>query len=262
MNLFKIYLVNEFKKGWQYRMQIPMMWLSHGLVLAVQIFLWKALYGGRISVSGIEITSLLSYFIFSSFITVLLPQRLSRILGVRINTGLIAGDLLKPITIKWHLVSQVLASNIFSVAFIMLPINIAFFIFLNISVDFSLFSLLFIVPSLLMAFLIIVEFEFILGLWCFWVGSNIFISFIHGALYVLLSGMILPVYFMPVWLRTVTAFFPLRYAIFEPLNIITQFNANAAAKVLLIQCIWFVLLWILEQIILTKAQKKIFVIGG
>ena len=262
MNLFKIYLVNEFKRGWQYRMQIPMMWISHGLMLAVQIFLWKALYNGQRSVSGIELTSLLQYFIFSSFITVLLPKRLSSILGMRINTGLIAGDLLKPITIKWHLVSQVLASNIFSVIFIMLPINIVFFIFLNISFNITLYSLLFIVPSLLLAILIIIEIEFILGLWCFWVGSNIFIGFIQSALYVLLSGMILPVYFMPLWLRTFTEFFPFRYAIFEPLNIMTQFNASAAARILIIQGIWFVMLWILEQIIWTNAQKRIFVIGG
>ena len=262
MNLFAIYLANEFKRGWQYRMEIPMMWFAYGLTLAVQIFLWKALYNGHNSVSGVEIHSILQYFILSSIITVLLPRRLSAMLGTRINTGMISGDLLKPIAIKWHLALQVLSSNFFNVIFVMLPITSIFSAFLKISFNIPLFSFLFIIPSIMLAIFIVIEIGYIMGLWCFWTGSNIFTGFIESALYVLFSGMVLPIYFMPQWLMTLTKFLPFRYAIFEPLNMITQFNVHDAAMSLVIQGLWFLVLLILDQMIWSRAQKRIFVVGG
>lgn len=262
MNLFAIYLANEFKRGWQYRMEIPMMWFAYSLMLTVQIFLWKALYNGQNIVAGVEIQSILQYFIFSSIMTVLLPRRMSGQLGTRINNGLISGDLLKPIAIKWHLALQVLSSNFFKVIFVMLPITLIFFTFLKISLNIPLLSLLFIIPSVILAIFIVIEIGFIVGLWCFWTGSDIFTGFIESALYFLFSGMVLPIYFMPQWLITLTKFTPFRYAIFEPLNMITRFNGNDAAMTLILQGLWFLVLLIVDHFVWSKAQKRIFVVGG
>jgi ABC-2 type transport system permease protein len=79
----------------------------------------------------------------------------------------------------------------------------------------------------------------------------------------LFGGTMLPLWFYPGWLLSVSSFLPFQYALYLPMNIYLGRTAGSdIASAFLIQIVWILILFGIERFIWYRVQHKIVVQGG
>jgi ABC-type uncharacterized transport system permease subunit len=77
-----------------------------------------------------------------------------------------------------------------------------------------------------------------------------------------LSGQVVPLWFMPDWLRTVAEILPFQAATYTPLAIYFGRPPGGLAAALAVQCIWIVVLGASCAWVWSRAKRRVVVQGG
>ena len=79
----------------------------------------------------------------------------------------------------------------------------------------------------------------------------------------ILSGKMIPLWFMPVWMKGVLKYTPFETIYFTPVQIyLGQLNASEMLSKCLIQMVWIVGIYMLGNMLWNKGQRKLVVQGG
>jgi len=78
-----------------------------------------------------------------------------------------------------------------------------------------------------------------------------------------LSGTLIPLWFMPEWLRSILSWLPFQAQMYAPLTIwFGTTHGSAILGVLGLQLLWIVLLWLLAKAIWRRAVRRVVILGG
>jgi len=232
-----------------------------GLLITVNI--WQALYINKTSVSGITLADMIITVILNSIILSFTNSNIAEDLANRVTDGSISTDLIKPFNLKWSMFSTQLGANIFKFIFSSFPILIIAIIFL----DFRLpkdnrYMVVFILSfcnSILLSYIL----NYIIGLWAFWLKKASYPRWFLDASFKLFGGSVVPLWFYPDALYSISYMLPFRFIFFEPIKIyLMKCDLNEAIHILIMQLFWILVLFALERIIWSRAQKIITVFGG
>jgi len=114
--------------------------------------------------------------------------------------------------------------------------------------------------SVNLAILVSFGWRFLLNLSAFWLLDVRGINTIAVLVLNFFSGLLVPIAFFPGWLRTVAEWLPFRAIVMVPVEVFLGQRTPQSA--LLIQAFWVVALWLLGQVVLNAAVRKLVVQGG
>lgn len=259
-----------FRSRLAYRSEVAVLFVGRVLALFVQVAIWKALLGveGRTdsSIGSITLREMVTYVIISRSISVFVSlfagySPLWRI-GEKIRTGEIAMDLTRPVGLRENLFFETLGNNLFEIVFGALPMLLAGALVFGLNVPHPAYLLLFAVATingLLIYFLL----SYMVGLVAFWYLTVWHLERLLNDLILVFSGALIPLWFFPPFLVTISEWLPFRQIFYTPISIYLEKHSLSEAGLLIIQqLLWLGLLLLLERAMWKRGVRKLVIQGG
>lgn len=251
-----------WRSPWTYRGSALLSMLILCLQIALYTVVWRAIYRGHNgAVNGADVSVSVAYVILGLTISSVQNVWISQSIAVRVREGLIGVDLLRPI----GLLTQTLAVQVGNVA-ANLPRAIV-----GIGIGFALGGLTSahdagavaaFILSLVLAFAVSQLITLLMDLASFWtleVGGT---TMIFTVVRTFLSGALIPLWFMPAWLRTIAEALPFQAATYTPLSIYFGRPRSGLFAAIAIQAVWVVLLLAICSLVWKTARNRVVVQGG
>lgn len=270
LQLYWEFVKIAFRSRLAYRSEVGVLFVGRVLALFVQVAIWKALLGveGRAesSIGAITLREMVTYVIVSRTISVFVSlfagySPLWRI-GEKIRTGEIAMDLTRPVSLRSNLFFETLGNNLFEVVFGALPMLLAGALVFGLDVPAPAYLLLFALATLngLMVYFLL---SYIVGLIAFWYLTVWHLERFLNDLILVFSGTLIPLWFFPPFLVTISEWLPFRLIYFTPISIYLEKHSLPEAGMLILQqLVWLALLLLVERVMWKRGVRKLVVQGG
>lgn len=236
------------------------------VAMVLQIYLlrvvWTAVYAGRESAAGLDLTTLISYLTLAQIQTTVLLPDLAWRLHRRVREGTIAIDLTRPVPFLPQLLAQTAGDTAGYLPFAALALPLAMLAG-GLQTPASTTAAILYLLSLVLAYLVTALIGLLIGLIAFWTlefsGFMIMYRFVNA----FLAGALVPLTFFPPWLRTLAELLPFQTQAFLPVSIyLGQAQGEAALRAIGVQAFWVVLLAGLAQVGWRRAMGRVIVQGG
>ena len=230
--------------------------------LVIYVEIYRALYGGRTSVDGITMSMVTTNFILSlgleSFFIVD-----DYYLASRIYNGSIATEMLLPVSFHGRMLADNLGNALFKLIFHFVPAMIVAIIFFRIESPVSVCSFFLFLLSSVLGYGVLWSLSFLFQMFSFWLLNVWAIMTIKNVFINVLSGSMIPLWFMPDIVRKIIGFTPFDSIYFTPVQIyLGNITGPEMAIGFVKQLIWISGLLVLGFMLWNKGKKKLVVQGG
>lgn len=233
-------------------------------ILRIFIFweIYRALYGGRSEVDGITLTMVTTNFILSMGLDAVFFVD-DYYLPSRIQSGSIATELLLPVSIHGRMLANNMGNALFQLIFHFVPTVAVSVLVIGIAAPAEPLALLLFLLSALLGYGVLWTISFVAQMFSFWLINIWSIVTIKNSLIKVLSGSMIPIWFMPDWMQEVIHFTPFSSIYFMPVQIyLGQLSLSDILNSFLIQLFWIAVLFSFGMLLWKKGQKKLVVQGG
>ncbi len=232
----------------------------------VRIFIfwciYRALYGGRTEVDGITMAMVTTNFVLSIGMDALFGIN-DYYLPDRIGNGSIATELLLPISFRGRMLFENLGNTLFQLIFHFLPALLVCVLTVGVLPPAGLVRFLLFIISAILGYGVLWNLSFLLQTFSFWLINMWSLITIKNVFLNVLSGSMIPLWFMPDWMTPVMNALPFSSIYFTPVQIyLGQLTTQEIVTKFLIQLVWIVVLYLLGNILWKKGKKKLVVQGG
>ena len=233
------------------------------IIMITSAYFWRALYTGRSVVDGVNIGSMQTYIIISSALSVLLIANVERRIGLSVEKGSVATDMMKPISLFGMFLAEDIGNIIALIFQNMLPILIIGSLMIRVPVMEDVRNLPMFIVSVVESFLINWLIAALFGMMAFKTINNNALIQVKKHLIRLLSGSIIPIWFFPESVAKVLSALPFMYIYQLPLSIYIGRGSRAEMiSQMRIQFIWLVILSALFLYVQIRITRKVMVQGG
>ena len=233
------------------------------IIMITSAYFWRALYTGRNVVDGVNIGSMQTYIIITSALSVLLITNVERRIGLSVEKGSVATDMMKPISLFGMFLAEDIGNIIALIFQNMLPILIIGSLMIRVPVMEDVRNLPMFIVSVVESFLINWLIAALFGMMAFKTINNNALIQVKKHLIRLLSGSIIPIWFFPESVAKVLSALPFMYIYQLPLSIYIGRGSRAEMiSQMCIQFIWLVILSALFLYVQIRITRKVMVQGG
>lgn len=230
--------------------------------LFIFVEIYRALYGGRESIDGITMTMVTTNFILSlgleSFFVVD-----DFYLSNRINNGSIATEMLLPVSFHGRMLTTNLGTAMFKLTFHFIPTFVIEVIVIGMSFPASFGSFLLFLLSALLGYGVLWSISFMFQMMSFWLINVWAIMTIKKVFINVLSGSMIPLWFMPEWMMNIIKFTPFSSIYFNPVQIfLGNISGMEIVQSFVKQVIWIAVLLFFGMVLWNQGKKKLVVQGG
>lgn len=266
LKIYKLFAINVFQKNLSYKANVIIFVIGDSIMLAVTYFLWNAIFKSSPNkvLNGFSFNEMVAYVLISFLTDLLIKTDTSYSVSSEVKDGSIAINLIRPINYKKRMLFQALGDVffnfvlIFSIGFI----GVSIYCYLN-GIELSIFSLIGYFLSLIMGILLNFYYSYSFGLLAFKLTNMWGITQIMGAIMQLLSGMLIPIIFFPIWTQGIFKFLPFSSMIYTPTMIyLGKITGRELINALILQFIWIVILALFSKVIWNKLIKHLVILGG
>lgn len=259
-----------FRARSAYRAEVVLLFISRILALFVQVAIWRALLGAQgeanSSLGAITLREMVTYVIISRCISVFISlfagySPLGQ-MGGKIRTGAIAMDLTKPVGLRENIFFGNLGNMLFEALVGALPMLLLGSLVFGLDVPPAPYLLAFAVVTLngLMLYFMI---SYVVGLLAFWYLEVWHFERLLNDLISVFSGALIPLWFFPPFLLSLSEWLPFRLIYYAPLSLyLEKVPLSAVGGIIFQQCLWLGALLLMEQILWRRGIKKLVVQGG
>lgn len=256
-----------FKTHWQslttYRGDIVIYVLSTAILPLVALLVWRAASAGNnFAYSQRELTQ---YFLAVIAIKQLTFAWSAYFVGYDIQSGDFSKYLLKPLSVlELHLMNNV-SEKIFKFVVLTFILMIISYWTLGspIIVPGDPFILITLIISIALGLLLSLLISIILGLTVFWTNDLDFLRYFVSSIDAILSGLTIPLIFLPNWLQQLAFWLPFRYTLSFPAEIfLAKLTVPQIWIGLCIQLVWTVSMYLLYRLIYKQGIKVYQGFGG
>lgn len=232
----------------------------------VRIFIfwciYRALYGVRTEVDGITMAMVTTNFVLSIGMDALFGIN-DYYLPDRIGNGSIATELLLPISFRGRMLFENLGNTLFQLIFHFLPALLVCVLTVGVLPPAGLVRFLLFIISAMLGYGVLWNLSFLLQTFSFWLINMWSLITIKNVFLNVLSGSMIPLWFMPDWMTPVMNALPFSSIYFTPVQIyLGQLTTQEIVTKFMIQLVWIVVLYLLGNILWKKGKKKLVVQGG
>jgi ABC-2 type transport system permease protein len=236
--------------------------LSTIILIFVNVSIWRALYGGQAEINGISFPMVVTNFVIGLSISNALNVD-DFMISNKVRDGQIAMDLLKPLNLNLTMMAGTLGNNLFRLIANFTPSLLIALIFFRILPPVSGQILLYTVLAVMLGFLILYNISYIVSVLSFWFVNVWSLATIKNVFLGVLTGTMLPLWFMPDWVNRIIKYTPFDVIHFAPVKIyLGQMTMDDILAVYAKQAIWIVVLFVAGRVLWTKGIKKLIVVGG
>lgn len=262
MNVYIQYAKKCFKRNMVYRFDYIMGVISTIMQIYIYISIWKSLYQGKEEMYGITFQAVATSFIISLAISNAFAIDDS-IVYRKIKKGDITNELLKPVSFGGLILAENIGRILFRMIVNLLPALAISTLYIKILLPCSVINFILFIISIVFGFLILYGISYIVSLAAFWIINIWSISTIKNVFVSVLSGTMIPLWFMPQWALNIIRFTPFDSIYFIPMKIyLGQVNSYNMLQCFAKQGLWIIVLYILGSLLWNKAIEKLVVQGG
>lgn len=232
----------------------------------LQIFIfwgiYKALYAGRNEVDGITMMMVTTSFILSMGLNAVFYID-DYFLPSKVYDGSIANEFLRPVSFRGRILAENIGNAAFNLIYRFAPALVlsTFILGINPPANAAMFFLF--VGSALLGYGILWTISFAVQSASFWAINIWSLATIKDVFVNVLSGTMIPLWFMPGWVYEILQFTPFPYIYFTPVQI---YLGELSMEEIMWQCgmqaVWIMMIFLLGNVIWKKGQKKLVVQGG
>ncbi len=245
-----------------YRLNVIMGIFLTGITIYLLTILWKAAYGDRTEVDGVSIQQMLVYLTIANLQLRFLSPEVDQEIEERIREGQIGFDLNRPVSYPMQLVAGAAGQMIGMLPMLFFAVPIAF-VFGELRAPASFELGVAYVASLLLAWLVAVELNILIGLTSFWTLEMTGFKMMYRLVGNFATGALIPLWFMPDLLRTIVQFLPFQAIAYIPVSIYIGNPATGQIwSALLIQASWMIALVAVIWWIWKRAVRQTVIQGG
>lgn len=201
---------------------------------------------------------LLVAFVVGSLVSSYTDYRMAN----RIQQGDVAMDLVRPVDYQWSRLAESVGFAVYEAGTAIVVVLAAAAIFGGMSPPDRDTLPLFILSALLvlpLRFGIV----YLSGLLVFWTQNYVGVQAARIALITLFSGALVPLAFLPEWMRVIATYLPFVGMASTPALLYTgSLEGSDATTAVLVQAAWAVVLWWLARLMWSAAARKLTVHGG
>lgn len=260
------FIRNAFLTMLAYRMRYYTGILTYLLFVTVHYFIWNAVYSSQppgARIHGFSLEEMVTYvaigWLSRSFYFSDIDYEIDEV----VRNGQIGIYLLRPVNFQLMMLAQAFGGILFRGLFFSVPIGLVLFWVYPILLPAPGMSLLGFFFSTFMAFLVLAQTNFIIGLLAFSFKS---IEGVIRAKYYLLqlfSGLLLPLAFFPDWARQILDVLPFKIISHVPLQFyLGHIPSEDILGVFINQILWAVILFIAGALLWRRMLGKLTVQGG
>ena len=243
------------------------LWFWIGLVLsiismAILVFFWNAIYADTSSIAGLELNQTLQYILLAFIFRPLTNNNLVWEFGSNLREGTIVHHLLRPINFQGMNYAQSLGSLVTELT-LQIPMAIAAILFFGLRLPHDLPTWVAFLISALLGYTVMFFFNWFLACFTFYTTEIWGLGVLIEGMTFFLSGALVPIVMMPVWLQNIVLAVPFAQALAVPVSLLTGITPlSQAPQVWLTQILWIFGMWIVSTIFFRIAIRKITVQGG
>lgn len=250
------------KEGLYYRFDLILYIINFIIQITVYVFIWLAIYNNGNQILGMSFEQITTYYILVVSIDPIISWGINEEMGISIRDGEILRELLNPISYFSYYFGIRIGELIEAAIVGILTFGICSLLF-GVLLPQGLLNFVFFIILILLSIVIVYFFELILGMSAFYTNSIWGIEILKRSVLTIFSGMIAPISLFPQFLQKIANILPFKDCIYTPINIYFGNLENIEIlQIILKQCIWIVVLYILAKILFNKAIKNITVNGG
>ena len=257
--------VGLFRVGFR-RVHAFQMWSYLGVILALfQLImiqaLWRGVYADSNQNLSVPVGTTMAYLSVIAITNFIVRTTIADDLHRRIDEGSVAIDVVRPVTLPNQLSLIALGDTVGRWVLLVLVVPAVWVVGTLPVPSFS--QTLVFIASLALAYVINLLIWMMVGISAFYTIGGAGIRSVIGILSGLLSGAMIPLWFMPDWLRGFTNLLPFRAVGHLPASIVVgEIQGAEVVDALAIQVVWAVVLLLLCRQLWRFVQRRIVIQGG
>lgn len=245
-----------------YRFNLFMGIILVGMQVYLLTVVWKAAYADRTVVDGISIEQLLVYLTLANLQVFFLRQELDGGIETRIRQGQIGFDLSRPVAYPLQLAASGAGDMVGKLPLLLVAFPVAFIVG-ELSKPASLEAGIGYAVALLLAWVVSMLLNLLIGLVAFWTLEMSGFKMIYRLIGNFATGALIPLWFMPDALRAVMALLPFQAIAFVPVSIYVGAPATGSIGTALgLQLVWVVVLTVVIRWVWSQAFRHTVIQGG
>lgn len=250
------------KEGLYYRFDLLLYIFNFIVEITVYIFIWLAIYNNGNQILDMSFEKVTTYYILVISLSPIINWGINEIMGEAIREGEILRELLNPISYFNYYFGIRIGELIESAIVGILTFAICSLLF-GILLPAGIINFLLFITVIILAVVVVYFFELIIGMTAFYTNSIWGVEIFKRAVLSIFSGMIAPIELFPKFLQEIANILPFKDCIYTPISIyFGELNKIEIVQVLLKQCIWISIFYLMAKILFSKAVKNITVNGG
>lgn len=262
MRTYLEFAIKKFQNRMAYRLEFFMGIINTAITIVVYLCIYKALYGGAEEIDGITFGMVATNFVISLGLSSAFGFN-EMFLQDKVHDGSITNESLKPVNFVFRMLSENAGEGMFKILFHFLPALVFTMLYTSLCPPKSFLNFMVMIISVILGYLILWLISFIIQTWSFWLFSVWGIITIKNVFVNVLSGALLPLWFMPSVLRKVISFTPFESIYFTPVQIyLGEISGMELLAEMGIQVLWIVILGFIAGAFWKRGIKKLVVQGG
>lgn len=262
MTAYLAYAKKSFLGRSAYRFDHLMSILSTVLQFFIFYEIYRVLYAGAEQVDGITFKAVTTNFVISLGLgSVFAPN--DYFLPGKIYDGSIATEFLRPISFKGRMLAENAGNSLFDLIFKFIPVLAVALLTTGICAPAGAGNMALFVLSSLLGCGIVFSLSYLVQTTAFWAINIWSVITIKNVFVNVLSGSMIPLWFMPSWMKGVLTFTPFSSIYFTPVQIyLGQLSYGEALLRCGIQAVWIVILFSIGSVLWQNGQRKLVIQGG
>lgn len=256
------YAKKSFLSRSAYRLDNIMSIISTCMQFFIFWEIYKALYGARTEIDGITMSMVTTNFVLSMGLgAVFTPD--DYFLPNKIWDGSIAIEFLRPISFKGRMIAEGVGTSLFNLLFRFAPALLVALFTVGVNPPASFTMAVIFIFSTVLGFGVLWAISFAVQMTSFWLVNIWSLITVKNVLINVLSGSMIPLWFMPEEVSAVLNFMPFSSIYFTPVQIyLGQLSYGEIIFKCAVQLVWIAVIYLLGNILWKKGQKKLTVQGG
>lgn len=247
---------------WMYRASTLLSLVVLAIQVALYAVVWRAIYGGRSgSVAGVDVDTTVGYAVLGITIAGVLNVWPGTSIQGRVRDGLIGVDLTRPIGLLTQSLAVQTGYVIAGSPTVLVGLGTGLLVG-GLAAPSGVAAVAGFAVSLVLAFGVSQLITLLMSLASFWTLEVGGIGMMFAVVRMFMSGAILPLWFMPGWLRGIAEVLPFQAAAYTPLATYFGRPPGGLAAALGVQALWVLVLGGLCALVWSRAKRRVVVQGG
>lgn len=250
------------QRTWAYRSRM-LLWIARNMLMLFMLrMVWTSVYGDSDVVNGVSLSAMILYVTIAMLQQYLIEPVAMFELDERIQRGTVAGDLIRPVGLIPQLLAYDVGFLIGRIPLIAMVLPIAAIVGSLQLPPTSSASIGFVV-SLFLAYILNLLVWLPVGMLGFWTLNTSGVRFMLFSVIALVSGQMIPLWFIPGILRTILAWLPFQGMSFAPLSIyVGQTTGSDILQTIAVQAAWITILFFAVSWLWRRARNVVTIQGG